>query len=258
MNRRQFIAATTFTVTCRANPARSEENKDARCYELRVYHAAEGKLDALNARFRDHTFALFTKHGITNIGYWMPLENPDRKLYYLLAFPTRAAREESWKAFMEDAAWKTAFAESEKTGKLVDKVESTLLHVVDFSPNVEASKADKPRTYELRTYTTSPGNLPKLHDRFRNHTVGLFSKHGMKHLGYWALDKDQPAADDTLVYLLIHDSKEACAASFAAFRDDPAWAAARDASEKAAGGSLTVKDGVKSVLMAPVDYSPAK
>lgn len=158
---------------------------------------------------------------------------------------------------MADPEWKKAAAESEKAGPLVARVESTFLTTTSFSPPVTPEKHDPARVFELRIYTTGPGNLPKLHDRFRNHTVALFSRHGMNHFGYWKPDAGQPGADDTLIYLLSHTSKEACAASFKAFRDDPEWIAARDASEKAAGGSLTVKDGVKSILMAPTDYSPA-
>lgn len=255
MNRRTFLAA---TVIAAAAPLNAAEPAAPRCYELRVYYAAEGKLDALNARFRDHTCALFTKHGMTNIGYWMPLENPQRKLYYILSFPDRKARDASFKAFGADPEWKKAFAESEKEGRLVTKMESTFLLTTDFSPEVKPEKKDPARVFELRTYTTTAGNLARLHERFRKHTVALFSKHGMEHFGYWALDKDQKGADDTLVYLLMHKSKEASEASFKAFRQDPDWVQARDASEKAAGGSLTVKDGVKSVLMAPTDYSPAK
>ncbi len=256
MNRRTFLAATVIAAA--ASTLNAAEPAAPLCYEFRVYYAAEGKLDALNARFRDHTCALFAKHGMSNIGYWTPLENPDRKIYYLLSFPDRKARDASFKAFGDDPAWKKAFAESEKDGKLVTKMESTFLHTTDFSPAVQLEKKDPARVFELRTYTTGPGNLTRLHDRFRNHTVGLFSKHGMEHFGYWSLDKGQPGADGTLIYLLAHKSKEASEASFKAFRANPDWIAARDASEKAAGGSLTVKDGVKSVLLAPTGYSPSK
>jgi hypothetical protein len=78
----------------------------------------------------------------------------------------------------------------------------------------------------------------------------------MTNVIYWNPEAGQPAADVTLTYLLAHDSEEAAAASFKAFRADPEWTAAREASEKAAGGSLTVPDGVKSVMMVPTDYSP--
>ena len=100
--------------------------------------------------------------------------------------------------------------------------------------------------FELRTYTASPGNLGNLNARFRNHTLKLFEKHGITSIGYWCPLKDQPGADNTLVYIVAHKSVDAAKASFGAFRQDPAWIAAKKASEDAAGGSLTAKDGVKS------------
>src|SRR5205085_7110550 len=85
-------------------------------YELRVYTAAKGKLDALHARFRDHTMKLFEKHGMTNVGYWVPVENPDDRLIYVLAHKDRAAADASWKAFGADPDWQKAAKESEKDG----------------------------------------------------------------------------------------------------------------------------------------------
>ena len=67
----------------------AEEPRDERCFELRIYTPAEGKLDALQSRFRDHTMKLFEKHGMTNIGYFTPLDESDKKLYYFLAYPSR-------------------------------------------------------------------------------------------------------------------------------------------------------------------------
>jgi len=256
MNRREFLATTAAAAA--VSRVRAVEASAPLCYELRVYYAAEGKLNALNERFRNHTCALFTKHGMTNVGYWTPVENQDRKLYYILSYPSREAREASWKAFGDDPDWKKAFAESEKNGKLVAKAESTFLRATDYSPAVKPSKHGPTCVYELRTYTASPGNLERLHDRFRKHTVTLFSRHGMEHFGYWSPDAGQPGAEDTLIYMLIHKSKQAQEASFKAFRADPDWVTDRDASEKAAGGALTVKDGVKSVSLVPADYSPAQ
>lgn len=229
-----------------------------RCYELRTYQAAPGKLDALHERFRRHTMALFTKHGMTNLGYWTPIENPDRKLIFLLAYPSRDARETAWQAFLNDPAWQAAAKESEKDGALVEKVESRFLVATDFSPEVKPEAVASPRVYELRTYTTEPGRLPHLLRRFRDHTVGLFSKHGMKHFGYWTPAEKEPQAERTLIYLLMHDSSAAQAASFQAFRADPEWVKVRTASEEAAGGSLTIPDGVQSLLLKPTDYSPAQ
>ncbi len=257
MNLPGQIAMCAALIISATAPALAED-ADTRCYELRVYYAADGKLDALNARFRDHTCKLFEKHGLANLGYWTPVENPERKLYYIISAPSRAARDASFKSFGDDPAWKAAAAASERDGKLVDKVESTFLHVTDYSPSIEAKLADEPRIFELRTYTTTDGNLDRLHARFRDHTCKLFEKHGMTNLGYWALDAEQPDADRTLVYLLSHPTQAARDAAFDAFRADPDWVAARTASESAAGGSLTTPDGVKSVMLLPTDYSQTR
>jgi NIPSNAP len=233
-------------------------HKDTRCYELRVYYAAPGKLEELNTRFRDHTCKLFEKHRIANLGYWIPIDNPENKLIYILAYPSREAGETSWKEFRADPDWQAASKASEVNGKLVAKVESTFMSATDYSPEIKAGTGAGPRVFELRTYTATPGKLDDLNARFRDHTVKLFDKHGMMNFGYWTpMDKDK-GADNTLVYILAHKSKEAAAASFKAFGQDPAWVAARKASEDKAGGSLTVKDGVKSVFMVATDYSPTK
>jgi hypothetical protein len=197
---------------------------------------------------------IFEKHGITNIGYWVPQENPDRKLVYLLAYPSRDAAKKSWKEFFADPDWQAAQKASEAKGKLVTKVDSIFLQQTDYSPAVQPSASGERRVFELRTYKASPGKLGNLNARFRDHTLALFKKHGMTNFGYWTpLDKSK-GADDTLIYILAHKSKEAGDASFAAFRADPDWVAAKKASES--DGSLTTK--VESVFMAPTDYSPTK
>ncbi len=227
---------------------------DTRLFEMRVYYAAEGKLDALHARFRDHTTKLFEKHGMTNVGYWTPIENPERKLIYFLAYPDREAREKSWNAFGADPGWKSARAASEVSGRLVSKVEVSYFQATDYSPAIKADSSGN-RVFEMRTYTASAGNLDALHARFRDHTVKLFAKHGITNVAYWSLTQDQKGADKTLLYILAHRSQESAKASFDAFRNDPAWTSARTESEKKAGGSLTEKDGVKSVFMTATDYS---
>ncbi len=239
----------------------SAADQDSRFYEMRTYYAAPGKMEALNKRFRDHTLGLFAKHGMTNLGYWERLDKdgkPEDVLIYVLGYPSREAREKSWKGFMADPDWRAAYKASEADGPLVSKLESLFLSATDYSPAIAASAGAEPRAFELRIYKCEPGRLPNLNARFRDHTVALFSKHGMSHFGYWTPADKAKGADDTLVYILAHKSKEAAAASFKGFRDDPAWVAARKASEEKAGGSLTAKDGVKSIFMRPTDYSPTK
>ena len=151
-------------------------------YELRTYTTAEGKLPALHQRFRDHTVALFKKHGMTNVIYWTPTDKPNT-LVYLLAHTSIKARNKSFGGFREDPAWQKAFKESRKDGPLVKKVESRILKVTGYSPR--AFTAAKPGSlYELRIYTTNKGKLPNLNARFRDHTVKLFEKHGISNVLY--------------------------------------------------------------------------
>jgi len=107
-------------------------------YELRVYHANEGKLDDLLRRFREHTTKLFEKHGMKNVAYWAPLDDPIKTntLIYVLAHPSREAAATNWKAFQDDPEWQKVRDASEVNGKLVDKVDSTDLALTDFSPSV--------------------------------------------------------------------------------------------------------------------------
>ena len=118
-----------------AQPA-AESGAKGRYFEQRTYHAAPDKLDALHARFRDHTLRLFEKHGIESVAYWTPADGDAAKntLVFLLAYPDKAAREASWKAFSEDPEWKKAHAESEANGPLVQKVEQLFMTPTDYSP----------------------------------------------------------------------------------------------------------------------------
>jgi hypothetical protein len=106
-----------------------------RVYELRTYTCFEGKLEALKARFRDHTIAIFNRHGMESIGYWIP-EDPEKSkttLIYILAHPSREAATKNWAAFRDDPEWKKVSADSEANGKIVQKVESVFMNPADFS-----------------------------------------------------------------------------------------------------------------------------
>jgi hypothetical protein len=123
----------------RASAADAKPAADAgktRVFEMRTYTAADGKLDALHARFRDHTNKLFAKHGIELVGYWVPTDGEKSKntLIYILAYPSREAATKAWKEFQADPDWQKAKGESEKDGKLVVKVESVYMSPTDYSP----------------------------------------------------------------------------------------------------------------------------
>ncbi len=193
---------------------------DARLYEMRVYYCEPGRLDALLTRFRDHTTKIFEKHGMTNVGYWVPVDNTENKLVYVLSYPgDRAYRDKAWKAFSTDPEWKKVQSDSEKSGKIVSRVVNTFMHDTDFSFPMKASDVPENRIFELRTYHTNPGKLPELLARFRNHTTALFAKQGMTNLNYWLPDE----IDNQLTYMLAYPDMEAAKEKFAAFRTDPEW-----------------------------------
>jgi len=108
-------------------------------YELRVYHAAPGKLGDLLARFREHTDSLFAKHGMKSVAYWTPADEPDHSnmLIYILQHPSRDAATANWKSFQDDPEWKRVKEESEANGKLTEKIDSTFMALTDFSPRVK-------------------------------------------------------------------------------------------------------------------------
>jgi hypothetical protein len=233
---------------------------DDRIYELRIYVCNEGKLPDLLKRFREHTCKLFEKHGMENIGYWVPVDKEngsETTLIYVLAHKSREAAKASFAAFGADPEWQAARKASEEAGKILAKPPTSIfMKTTDYSPPVKTGVSDKPRVFEMRTYTCNEGKLDALHKRFREHTMKLFSKHGMTHLPYWVPVDADKGANNTLIYILAHSSKEAGLASFTAFRADPDWIKAKSESEK--DGSLTVQDGVKSVYMTSTDFSQIK
>lgn len=109
------------------------------------------------------------------------------------------------------------------------------------------------RVFELRTYTAPEGKLPELQGRFRDHTMRIFERHGMKNVGYW-VPQDAPAKDNTLIYIISHESREAAKKSWAAFGADPEWQ--KVAKESQMNGKIVA--GITSVYMDPADYSPIK
>ena len=144
MNRIQFLSGlvcgglltmlgSQLTLERSAGATESAVVEDTWLYELRTYTAPEGKLDALNARFREHTVKLFEKHGMRNIMYWVPTDK-DNTLIYVIAHKNREAADASWAAFRSDPVWKKVAEETQRDGRIVEKVESVYMHATDYSP----------------------------------------------------------------------------------------------------------------------------
>jgi hypothetical protein len=107
---------------------------DPRVFEWRIYSVVPGRMPALHARFRDHTNALITKHGMTLVGFWNPQgQEAETKLYYLVAHQSKAAAEANWKAFGADPEWKKVREASEQDGKIVEKVDRIWLDPTPYS-----------------------------------------------------------------------------------------------------------------------------
>jgi hypothetical protein len=229
-------------------------------YELQVIHAKPGKLEQVHAWFRAHQANVLAKHGAESMAYLVPIgPNPENKLLSVYKFPNLPAVLAFSRALKADPFWKPLDTAVDSPDLLVSKVEITSLSPTDYSPEFKPEKASQPRVIELRTYTSpSPEKLAYLHARFREHTMRLFQKHGMENVVYWQ-PRGIEGADRKLIYLLGHKSQDAAKESFAGFRKDPDWLAVREASEKAAGGSLTEqKDGVVSEFFVGTGNSPLK
>jgi len=126
--------------------------------------------------------------------------------------------------------------------------------LIAFSAGVSVGQGQSTRVYELRTYTTLPGRLPALNKRFAEHTIQLFEKHGMKSEIYW-VPTDEPRKDDTLIYVISHDSREAADKNWKEFSADPEWIKVRDESE--ADGKILAKPPER-VFLTTTAYSPTK
>ena len=231
----------------------STSSANAGVFELRTYYASEGNLENLLARFRNHTTGLFEKHGMVNVGYWIPLENDENVLVYILGFENRNRRDKSWNSFREDPEWIEAKQASEVEGVLVDSVKSIFLKPTSFSPELKIAD-NGPRIFELRTYYTNEGKLDNLHARFRDHTMTIFENHDMTNVVYFDFDDDQEGVENTLLYIISHSSKEAAEQNWQGFLDDPEWKSAYEASIE--DGNLV--ESLTSVYLNAVDFSPVK
>jgi hypothetical protein len=131
-----FVLGCAAVLTDGARGGNGGKKVETRVFEMRTYYAHPGKMEALHARFREHTCRLFKKHGMTLIGFWSPTDAKEaqRKMVYVLAYASREAADKSWQAFREDPEWQKAKAASEKDGPLVERFESVFLNPTDYSP----------------------------------------------------------------------------------------------------------------------------
>ena len=214
-------------------------------YESRIYHAVPGKLPAINDRFANHTMGYFEKYDIGMMGFWTDEIGTSNQLTYILTFDSMADREKKWGAFQADPGWLQVRAETEADGPIVAHVQNTFMRLTPYSPEPQLPS----NVQELRVYDAMPGKLPALHDRFSNHTMRLFERHGIENIAYWTEDV---GTSNRLVYMLGYPGLGDREKSWAAFGADPDWNKARAESEK--DGSLTRISHHSILRLTP--YSP--
>ena len=108
----------------------------SRVFEIRTYHTLPGRLDALQKRFREHTMRIFEKHGMSNVAYWVPQDSPAREttLIYVISHASREQAKANWAAFIADPEWKKVAEDSQKDGKIIERIESVFMDATDYSP----------------------------------------------------------------------------------------------------------------------------
>lgn len=223
-------------------------------HELRIYTTNEGKLDNLNARFRDHTVRLFEKHGMESVGYWVPTDGLRSKntLIYVLKHKSRDAAKASWQAFDTDAEWKKVAEQSQLAGRiLATRPDSTFMSETDYSPEFSSDSKGNDAVFELRIYRAKEGKLKDLDALFRDHAIRIFSRFGMQSVAYWH-PVDEPESKDTLIYILRHDSRAAATQSWKSFHADEEWRKVAQESQK--DGDF-LRERPESIYMKATDYS---
>jgi hypothetical protein len=175
---------------------------DNRFYELRTYFASPGMLNRLVSRFENHTFRFFAKHKMQVMGLWVPIDNQENKLVYILSFADQQACEKSWDGFKNDAEWLAIKQESIRDGELVASLKSVFMHTLDFSP--EHLTFGENHVFELQTYKNTPNNQDLLRLLFSKHNRRLFQKHGINAIQYWEASEPESEEANLLIGLLVH------------------------------------------------------
>jgi hypothetical protein len=224
-------------------------------YELRIYAAAEGRHRDLIKRFKEHTDRIFKKHRLESIGYWIPTDGTyqqKRKVVYILKHASRYDAYKNWNAFSRDGEWEAVIDQPLFKGLLSESPTSIFMTEQAYSAAVAEAIQPPGGVFELRTYTAHPGKLDELNARFKDHTTRLFTRHGMKHVGYWT-PFDEPESANTLIYLIHHARRAQADGNWKGFLADPEWKAVAEASQT--DGPLLAKPPERLYLKA-LDFSP--
>jgi len=223
---------------------------ETRLFELRTYHAPDGRLDDLHARFREHATRVFEKYGITNLGYWTPSDAGDARVVFLLAYPNAQARSASWARLVTDPEWRTARRESEVRGRLVERIEELMLVPTADCPVVAPTRSGLPRSFELRTYVTQAGD--------KDYHKALCEKFHDSLVGCWTAATGQPTGETTHVYLLARERPMMERRAPEVVQSDRFRISTTGGGPVPSVRPRPASDGGKGLVLQPTDYSPLR
>ncbi len=211
-------------------------------YEARSYYAIGGKIGGLIERMKTRIQPIFARHGMEALGYWIEDIGEGNKLFFILKFADFADREARWKAFMADPDFQALKSEP----LVMDYIENRLLRLTSYSPEPNTNDP----IVEVRIYDTLPGRFQKLHDRFTNHTLEIFQRHGIRSIGYWT---EEVGTGSRLFYMTGYDDFGSRQQKWSAFMADPDWQKARADSE--ADGPIIKKLSCAFLTRLPIPTS---
>ena len=223
-------------------------------YELRIYKANQDRFEHLITRFREYTDRIFVRHNMEALGYWAPTDGTTRqkrRIVYVLKHPSRYDAYANWTHFTNDREWQKVLDMPTFRGLLAEKPTSIFMTETEYSDSFVTSNDKADSVFELRFYTCNEGKLDALNARFRDSAISLFEKHKVADVGYWT-PFDPPENQNTLIYMLRHESREQAAANWKALLNDPKWKpVARDFQEN--GGLL--ERSPERIFLSPLDIS---
>ena len=189
------------------------------------------------------------------LGYWVPTDGTTRqkrRIIYVLKHPSRYDAYANWTHFTNDREWQKVLDMPTFRGLLAEKPTSIFMTETEYSDSFANSNAETDSVFELRFCTCNGGKLDALNARFRDAAINLFEKHKMANVGYWT-PFDPPENQNTLIYMLRHESRAQAAVNWKALLNDPKWKQVARESEK--NGELLERP-FERIFLKPMDISP--
>ena len=246
---------TLALLLCHAAAVSAAEPVSPGYYELRLYTVTSNKIDAVLDRFRETVEPVRRKHGINTVGYWIASGTTNGGTFaYLMAAASKEELQKLEKEFGDDPQFKEGYAASNKKhGKTVDKI-VTLPLGVDAKAKFDFSTSATARVFDLRIYSVLPGKLDAFRNRWHDHALPIYERHGLHSLGWWVSDKKSSAGNDQFVCLLAAESLDAIQKSIGEFHKDAEWLRVEKETEK--DGKL--RSGVEAFKLPAADFSALK